>query len=196
MRLYRPATVIVGVLFVLLGGVVRLADPDQVFDDSTRVVTEGTVGTDLKYGDSTFTITRVKFARSFVTGTDDKAVTTEGVFVAVEYDAVRGPGKPARTETTLTADGGSVYAPVSQIIASAIDFPEPGFARTGTFVYEVNPSDLAGLTFRAKPTQLFNSLAQELAVDLGVPSEQIAERSVDNAADQYNVQKDSIRVAS
>ena len=30
MKLYRPATVLVGVLFVLLGGLTRLADPDQV----------------------------------------------------------------------------------------------------------------------------------------------------------------------
>ena len=35
MKLYRPATVLVGVLFVLLGGLTRLADAGPGYDDET-----------------------------------------------------------------------------------------------------------------------------------------------------------------
>ena len=68
-KLYRPATVLVGMLFVLLGGLTRLAEPDQVYDDETnRVVVKGTIGEALDYSGSTVTVHRMKFARAYLTG--------------------------------------------------------------------------------------------------------------------------------
>ena len=65
MKLYRPATVLVGVLFVLLGGLTRLATPEQVFEEQNLEVVHGTIGEPLKYGgDSTVTVTRMKFAKA------------------------------------------------------------------------------------------------------------------------------------
>ncbi|MGC4936838.1 hypothetical protein [Kribbella sp. DT2] len=198
MKLYRPATVAVGVLFVLLGGLTRLLDPSEVFEDRTRIITHGAIGEDVKYYDSTVTITRLQFAKSFAEDEDDSAqVDTEGVFVAVEYDAVRGTEDAGINSITLAADGGSVYAPVTEIIANGIDFAEPGFARSGALVFEVNPSDVVGLTLklRTSGTLLFNSLNQDLAIDLGVPDDEVAQRSIEQAQDQYVIPDSVIRVA-
>lgn len=196
MKLYRPATVVIGVILVLLGGLTRLANPEQVFDDDTRVVTRGTIGEELKYGDSRLTITRMRFVKSFQAHeSDDKMVQTKGIFVAIEYDAVRGPKDPGANSVTLKADGGSVYEPVSEGIGDSISFPQPGFAQSGALVFEVNPADVAGLTFYLKRTQFFNSLAQDLAIDLAVPSKEIAQRSIDGAADEYVMPDETTRVA-
>jgi hypothetical protein len=96
---------------------------------------------------------------------------------------------------TLRADGGSVYEPVSEVIGDSVSFPQPGFAQTGAFVFEVNPADVAGLTFYLKTTQFFNSLAQDLSIDLALPSEEIAQRSIDGAADEYVMPDETTRVA-
>ncbi|GAA1539814.1 hypothetical protein [Kribbella lupini] len=197
MKLYRPITIAVGVLFVLLGGLTRLLDPSSVYEDRTRIITKGAIGEDVKLFDSTVTVTRMRFAKSFAEDKDDSPrVDTEGVFVAVEYDAVRGTKDPGTNSATLTADDGSVYAPVSEIIESGINFTEPGFARSGALVFEVNPSDVVGLTFELAPYgELFNTLNQELAIDLGVPDEEIAERSIEQAEDQYVIPDSVVRVA-
>jgi hypothetical protein len=198
-KLYRPATVLVGILFVLLGGVARLGEPDHVYDKPTRDVVHGTVGQELKYGDSTVTVSRVKFAKTFLAHADDsaeKAVTTEGVFVAVEYDASRGPADPGSNAVTLTADGGTEYDPVTEGIDTGIMFPANGFAQSGSFVFEVNPGDLVGLTFHVTTTQFWTVLAQDLAFDLAIPSEEIAQRVVDGAGKEYVMPKSVVRVAS
>lgn len=196
MKLYRPATVAVGVLFVLLGGLTRLLEPDSLYEDRTRVITKGAIGEDVKFFDSTVTVTRMQFAKSFAEDEDDSPqVDTEGTFVAIEYDAVRGTKDPGNNSVTLTADDGSVYEPVTEVIASGINFTEPGFARADTLVFEVNPSDVVGLTFNVHPTSFFNVLNQDLAIDLGVPDEEVAKRSVEQAQDQYVIPDSVIRVA-
>lgn len=197
MKLYRPATVLVGIFFVLLGGVTRLGEPDHVYDETTREVVHGTVGQDLKFGDSTVTVSRVKFAKTYLASESaEKAVTTEGVFVAVEYDASRGPADPGSNAVTLTADGGTEYRPVAEGIDTGIMFPANGFAQSGSFVFEVNPSDLVGLTFHVTTTQFWTVLAQDLAFDLAIPSEEIAQRLMDGASKEYLMPKSVIRVAS
>jgi hypothetical protein len=198
-KLYRPATVLVGIFFVLLGGVTRLGEPNHVYDDPTREVVHGTVGQELKYGDSTVTVSRIKFAKAFLAHADDsaeKAVTTDGVFVAVEYDASRGPADPGSNEVTLTAAGGTEYHPVSEGIFTGIMFPANGFAQSGSFVFEVNPGDLVGLTFHVTTSQFWTVLAQDLAFDLAIPSEEIAQRLVDGASKEYLMPTSVIRVAS
>ena len=196
MKLYRPATVLVGVLFVLLGGLTRLADPDQVYDDITRQVVHGTIGQELKLGGSTVTVTRMKFAKSYLAHESDaKAIETNGVFVAVEYDSVRGTDNPGLNKVTLTAGGGTVYKPAGGIIVDSVDFAEPGFARTGALVFEVNPADVKGLTLKIAPVQFFTVLAQDVAVDLGVPDDKIAAQLLDSATSEYLLPKPVTRVA-
>lgn len=201
MKLYRPATIVVGVLFVLLGGLTRLATPDQVYDKQNMEIVKGTIGEALDYGDSgsTIKVTRMKFAQSVLdagASDDDKPIETNGVYVALEWDSVRGVKKPDNIIPTLVADGGSVYEPIDGVNNSSLDIPDAGFARTGAIVFEVNPSDLKDLTLRLRPTMLFNVLGSEIHVDLGIPTEAIAQKLIDDAAPQYVVPEQVTRVAS
>jgi hypothetical protein len=197
-KLYRPATVLVGVLFVLLGGLTRLVDVDQVYDDPSRVIMHGTIGETIPFGDSSLTVTRMRFAKHFLEhADDDKPVDTDGVFVAVEYDAVRGTDDPGSNDVTLTADGGTVYDPVAANASSGVFFPQPGFAESGSFLFEVNPADLKGLTLKLHTTQFFTGVpARDIAVDLAIPSEDIAKHLIEQAADEYVLPDRKTRVAS
>ncbi|MEV6284574.1 hypothetical protein [Kribbella sp. NPDC051770] len=196
MKLYRPATVLVGVAFVLLGGVARLLEPSTVYEDSTRIINQGAIGEDVKYFDSTVTVTRMRFAKTFAEDSgESKQVRTEGIFVAVEYDAVRGKTDPGTNNAMLAADDGTVYRPVTEVIEQGISFTEPGFARSGALVFEVNPSDVVGLTLQVHTFGAFTVLTEDLAIDLGVPDEEIAERSIEQAEPQYVIPDSVTRVA-
>ena len=71
------------------------------------------------------------------------------MYVALEWDTVRGIKKPDNIGATLIADGGTVYEPIGRLSDSGIDFPERGFrARPAAVVFEVNPTDLKGLTLQ------------------------------------------------
>jgi len=199
-KLYRPGTILVGVLFVLLGGVTRLAAPDQVYDEQNIKVVRGTIGQALDYtgSGSTMKITRIKFTRAVIDSTDSdkKPLETNGIYLAIEWDAVRGAKKPDNINATLLADGGSVYEPVEGLSNSGIDFPDAGFAKTGTVVFELNPADMTGLTLKLHPTMVFNYYNSDIEVDLGIPTDAIAQQMVDTAAPQYIVEKSVTRVAS
>lgn len=196
MKLYRPATVAVGVLFVLVGGLTRLAAPDQVYDEDNRTITHGTVGQTLQFGGSDVTITRSTFVKTYRSReSDDTPAETNGIFVAIEYDTVRRTPEPPSNNATLIADGGTVYSPVSDAYGDRIDFAEPGFGRTGALVFEVNPDDLAGLTLKVATFQFFTVLAQNLEIDLGIPDESIAQQEIDKAGAEYLVPEETTRVA-
>ena len=198
MKLYRPATILVGILFVMLGGLTRLADPDQVYDKSNLVVQRGTIGEKIPYGDSVVEVTRMKFASAYLedgSSEDDKPVDTNGAFVALEWDTTRGTKSPGSLRPTLTTDGGSVYTPIGGTSGDGVSFAQPGFGTTGAVVFEVNPADLKGLTLNLAPTQLYNVLAETVEVDLGVPSEAVAQKLVDGATPQYVIPKSVQRVA-
>ncbi|MFF0339150.1 hypothetical protein [Kribbella sp. NPDC004875] len=201
MKLYRPATILVGLLFVLIGGVTRLAAPDNVYEEQNLKVVHGTIGESLEYAGSgsTVKVNRIKFARSLLDSndTDDKkAVETNGVFVAIEWDTVRGVQNPSGFDETLTTDGGSIYEPVEGVDNSDFGFPDAGYARTGTVVFEVNPADMTNLTLRIRPSLIFNVYSSEVRVDLGIPTDAIAQQMVDGAEPQYVVGKSETRVAS
>jgi hypothetical protein len=202
-KLYRPATILVGVFFVLLGGVTRLAGPDQVYDEQNIKVVRGTIGQALDYtgSGSTMKVTRIKFTRAVIdstasTDTDKKPLETNGIYVAIEWDAVRGAKKPDNVNATLLADGGSVYEPVEGLSNSTIAFPDAGFAETGTVVFELNPADMTGLRLKLHPTMVFNYYNSDIEIDLGVPTDAIAQQMADTAAPQYVVEKSVTRVAS
>jgi hypothetical protein len=198
MRLYRPATVLVGVMFVLLGGLTRLAEPDHVYDDeSNRTVRQGTIGEPLRFGDSAVEVDRLKFARAYLSNeSDEKAVESSGVYAAVEYDTVRGTEDVPNTQLELVTDAGTAYAPISDTYGSSLDFADPGFGVTGVVVFEVNPADLAGLTLKVRSSPLFTVLTQDLAFDLAVPDEAVAQRVVDQAVPEYLIPHPVTRVAS
>lgn len=196
MKLYRPSTVLVGVLFVLIGGLTRLAAPDQVYSENNRTVSHATVGQTLKFGDSDVTITRVKFVKSYrVRESDETATESNGIFVAVEYDTVRRTAEPPSNTVSLTTDSGTVYTAVVDAYGDRIDFAEPGFGKSAAIVFEVNPDDLAGLTLTMATFQLFTVLAQNLEFDLGVPDEDVAKQEIDNADAEYLIPEAVARVA-
>lgn len=201
MKLYRPATVAIGLLFVLLGGLTRLATPENVYDEQNLKVVHGTIGEVLPYAgtDSTVKVTRMKFARAVLDSSDsedEKPLETNGVYVAVEWDTVRNGKRPDTFYPTLITEGGSAYQDLNGLSNSSLDFPDAGFARTGTVVFEVNPADLKGLTLRLRPSMLFNVYNTEVQVDLGIPTEEIAQQMVDGADPQYVVERAVTRVAS
>ncbi|MFC5261702.1 hypothetical protein ACFPJ1_06220 [Kribbella qitaiheensis] len=194
MKLYRTSTVLVGVLFVLLGGLTRLATPERVYDSENREVVHGTIGETLKYRDSTITVHRMKVAKAYVDD-DDKPVETNGAFVAVEYETVRGTEDVGSNDATLTTDDGTEYRPVAATIVNGADFAEPGFARSGSLVFEVNTADLNGLTLNFVTVQFWTVLTQDVSVDLGVPDEKVAQQLIDTAAPEYVIPKSVTRVA-
>ncbi|GAA2833475.1 hypothetical protein [Kribbella solani] len=201
MKLYRPATILVGVVFVLVGGLTRLATPDQVYDEQNIKVVSGTIGQALDYAGSgsTVKVTRIKFARSVLDSTasdDDKPLETNGIYLAIEWDAVRGVPKPDGITPTLMSDGGSVYVPVQGVSSSGMDFPDAGFAKSGTLVFEVNPADMKGLTLKLRSLMIFNVYNSSIQVDLGIPTEAVAQQMVDTAAPEYVVEKSVTRVES
>jgi hypothetical protein len=198
MKLYRPATVLVGILFVLLGGLTRLADPEHVFDDDSRVVKQGSIGQAIPFGESSISVDRVRFAKTYLPddSSGSKAIESSGIFVALEYDTVQGTAPTPGRDVELTTEKGTVYRPISGTYGTQLDFAEPGFGVVGAVVFEVNPTDVTDLTLQVKTSQLFNVLAQDIAVDLGIPDEQVAQRLVDAAATEYLIPKSVTRVAS
>jgi hypothetical protein len=200
-KLYRPATILVGILFVLLGGLTRLATPEHVYDQQNIKVEHGTIGEALDYtgSGSTVKVTRIKFARAVLDSSaseGQKPIDTNGIYVAIEWDTVRGDRKPDGIEATLLADGGSVYQPLEGLNNSNLDFPNAGYARIGTIVFEVNPTDMKNLTLRLHSMMLFNTYNSEIQVNLGIPTEAIAQQMIDTAAPQYVVENAITRVAS
>jgi len=197
MKLYRPVTVLVGLLFVMLGGLTRLAEPEQVYDDSNRVVVKGTIGEELDFSGTTVTVHRMKFARAYLTGDrDEKAVTTNGIYVALEYSTVRGTQDPPNPSAELITDDNTIYAPIGETWGGRIDLAEPGFAIDGAVVFEVNPDDVKGLTLRVRSTPFFTVLTQDVSVDLGVPDDKVARQLMDQATPEYLIPRGVKRVAS
>ena len=199
MKLYRPATIAVGILFVLIGGLTRLATPDHVFDEQNMEVSKGTIGQPLRFGkEAELTVVRMQLAKSVLdanSSSDDKPIETNGVFVALEWESTSGVSKPDRPVPTLTSDGDAVYTPVS-LTYSVIEFGAPGFTTSGAIVFEVDPAQLEGLTLDVRPSQLWNVLNRKVSVDLGIPGAASAQQLLDTAVPQYVLPEQDVRVAS
>ncbi|GAA1708470.1 hypothetical protein GCM10009745_65400 [Kribbella yunnanensis] len=199
MKLYRPATILVGVLFILIGGLTRLATPDQVFEEQNMMVSSGTIGQPLEFGkQASITVVRMQLAKSVLDAnsqSDDKPIETNGVFVALEWQTTPGVDKPDNPGPKLVSDGGAVFAPIP-LTYSGIEFGASGFTVSGAIVFEVDPAELKGLTLQVRPGQLWNVLNRMVSVDLGIPGEESAQRLVDGAADLYQIPERETRVAS
>ncbi|MFB6723421.1 hypothetical protein ACFCV3_24795 [Kribbella sp. NPDC056345] len=199
MKLYRPATILVGILFVLIGGLTRLATPEQVFEQQNMMVSSGTIGQPLRFGkEASLTVVRMHLAKSVMetnASSDAKPFETNGIFVALEWESTPGVDKADTAQATLVSDGDAVFNPLP-LTYSRIDFGASGFTQSGAIVFEVDPAELAGLTLQVRPGQFWNVLNRMVSVDLGIPSEAVAQQLVDNAAEQFVVPKQDIRVAS
>jgi hypothetical protein len=198
MKLYRPVTVVVGVLFVVAGGLLRLIDPVGLYDEPTRETERAVIGQRIAVGESAVEVERIRFARTVLASEEagEEPRPTDGVFLAVELDAIRGAGARPSLEATLRSAEGTVYRPLEQLITTAVDFPDPGFVRSSAFVFEVNPTDLAGLSLMLRPSSLYTVLVTDYAVDLGLPDDKTAAEQVSRSAQTYLLTKPVTRVAS
>lgn len=208
MRLYRPVTVLVGVALVVLAGLIRLGEPDQVYEDVTRYAVRGQVGQKLTGPDFELTVTRVKFARKLDPRPDDKPVPgatprpedqpvdTNGIFVTVEYQVLGKRESGSVGGATLEADGGSTYVPVNRTIGSNLQIPQPGFIESASLVFEANPDDLVGLTLWAKKLRGLSVTTADYAIDLGIPDEAVAKDMIAKAEDTYPLRDSTLRAAS
>ncbi|GAA0574915.1 hypothetical protein HPO96_16395 [Kribbella sandramycini] len=199
MKLYRPATILVGILFVLIGGLTRLATPEHVFDEQNIMISKGTIGEPLQFGkEASITVVRVKLVKGVLEPTassSEKPIETDGIFVAVEWQTSRGPEKPDTPIATLTSDSDAVFSPIAMIY-SGIEFGAAGFTVSGSIVFEVDPTELQGLTLDVRPQQFWNVLNRKVSVDLGIPSEESAQKLIDNAAEEYVLPRSETRVSS
>ena len=208
MRLYRPVTVLVGVALVVLAGLIRLGEPEQVYEDVTRYAVRGQLGQKLTGPDFELTVTRVKFARKLdprpddtpIPGStprpEDQPVDTNGIFVTVEYQVLGKRKSGSVGSATLEADGGSTYVPVNRTIGSNVTIPQPGFVESASLVFEANPDDLVGLTLWAKKLRGLSVTTADYAIDLGIPDEAVAKDMIAKAEDTYPLRDSTLRAAS
>ena len=208
MRLYRPVTVLVGVALVIIAGLIRLGEPDQVYDDVSRYAVHGQLGQKLTGPDFELTVTRVKFARKLDPRPDDKPppgttpnpadlpIDTNGIFVTVEYEILGKRESGSVGSATLQADGGSTYVPINRAIKSSITIPQPGFLESASLVFEANPDDLVGLTLWAKKLRGLSVTTADYAIDLGVPDESVAKDMIAKAEETYPLRDATQRAAS
>ncbi len=204
MKLYRPSTILVGVLLIIAAGLIRLALPEQVLEDKTRYAVRGTVGQPVDGKDFTLTVTRVKLARTIDPNPgdddseaedDDKPIETNGIFVTVEYDVVGRREKGAAGSATLKTDEDSEYIPIPRIIRSNVGTPAPGFIESSFLVFEANPEDLAGLTMWLKELRGITTTAEDYAIDLGIPNQAVADEMVRTAEQSYPLTDPKTRAA-
>ncbi|MFC0628034.1 hypothetical protein [Kribbella deserti] len=200
MKLYRPVTVLVGVLFVLLGGLARLAGPVHVYDEQpNRVTVDGVIGQKVMVKNSSFEIIRLRFVKTLVeenADDEDPPQATDGIFVAVDWEVVGGSEKMLSHEVTLKGGEGTVYEATDETIGASFTSREPGFAETGTFVFEVNPADTAGLELWVKPTTFWTVVVNDYRIDLGIPDQQTADELIANAKPEHVLTRPVMRVAS
>ncbi|HEY3006084.1 MAG TPA: hypothetical protein VGJ44_27295 [Kribbellaceae bacterium] len=202
MRLYRPVTVLVGVVLVLLSGVARLTEPKQVYEETNRYTTHGAMNQPVDGKDFTLTVLRAQAYHSYDPRPDDddakadpadRPRKTDGIFVAVEFEVEGRKKKGSAGEATLRSDSGTVYTPVNQLIGSSLDIPAPGFVEQSALVFEVNPDDLAGLTFWVRPQAVITVTTEDYAVDLGLPDQASADEFVKRAQKMYYAEDEAVR---
>lgn len=199
MKLYRPMTVLVGVLFVLASGLVRYADPAESLDDPTRDIVHALVGQEVSVGDGSFEVTRVRLAQTAVKYPEDKdepPITTDGIFVAVEFDATSGADNSLGYEAHLKAESGVIYKPITNLNRTRVGFPAPGFSQSSFLIFEVSPQDAVGLAFYLKTTTFWTVLVTDYQIDLAIPDQATADDLIAHAEKSYVFPTETTRVAS
>lgn len=133
MKLYRPVTILVGVLFVLAGGLFRLAEPKEVYDgEANRVQKSGVIGQKVMVEDSSFEIIRLRFAKALVgenDDDDDPPQTTDGVFIAIDWEVVGGTKEMPSHDVTLKSAEGTEYEAAGETTGGRSTRPSRGSRR-------------------------------------------------------------------
>lgn len=197
MKIYRPITVTLGIVLVLLAGLVRLADPERALEDDTRTVERGRIGEQVTGDDFTLEVHRLRFAREYAyenQTSDERPVGTDGVFAVIEYSITGRHRKGSIGSATLRSASGVTYESHDLNPRTSMYIPEPGFTETYYMIFEVNPDDLAGLTLRLERTQLFTVLATDYHIDLGISDADAGREFADKAAELYEGQEEKVFV--
>jgi hypothetical protein len=187
MRLYRPVTVLVGVLFVLAGGLVRLAMPEELLDDPFRKPVRAAIGEPIVQDGFTFSVVRVRAAQALVenpNSTAEEPLRTNGIFLTVEYQVEGRRQKDSVGEASVKSGSGVTYRPVRTVTGS-VNIPPPGFTESDAVIFEVNPDDMAGLTLHVQQLAFFTVTNNEYIVDLGIPTDEAGRQMVERAAKEY-----------
>lgn len=199
MRLYRPVTVLVGLALVVVGGLIRLALPEELLDEANRYPVRGSLGRAVVGKDFTLTVTRVKLARTVDPNPDDdaadssKLLETSGIFVTIEY-LIEGRHQAASVgNATLSTAEGTRYQAIGTVGRSQLSTPPPGFVEHSSLVFEASPADLSGLTLWVKRLQPITVTTEDYAVDLAVPDQRVADEMVRNAEQTYPVRRTTKR---
>jgi len=195
-KLYRPVTVLVGVLFMLLGGLVRLGLPEEVMDEPHRKPIRAAIGEPIVQDGFTFDVTRVRAVQAIVENPDsttEQPLRTNGIFVTVEYEVAGRLEAGAVGEPKLRSDSGVTYLPAKTVIG-LVNIPPPGFTETDAVVFEVNPDEMAGLTMHVNQLAFFTVTSNEYVIDLGIPNDAAARDMVARAAKEYLLPKSVRRV--
>jgi hypothetical protein len=198
MKVYRPITVTVGIVLVLLAGLVRIGDPERALEDSTRTVKHARIGEKLSGDDFTLEIHRLRFAREYAyenNTSDERPASTDGVFAVIEYSITGRHKKGDAGSATLRSGNGTTYEPLGVNPRTSLYIPEPGFTESYYLVFEVNPDDLGGLTLRLERSQLFTVLATDYHVDLGISGDDAGRELADKASELYEGQDEKVFVS-
>lgn len=199
MKVYRPITVTVGVVLVLLAGIVRLGDPERALEDSTWTVKSAKLGEQLSDEDFTLEVHRLRFAQEYAyenNSSDERPTGTDGVFAVIEYSITGRHQKGTLGTATLHSSSGTVYESLDVNPRTSIYIPEPGFTETYYLVFEVNPDDLAGLRLRMRPLRMFTVLGTIYEVDLSLTDAAAGRELADKAAERYEGQDPKVFVRS
>lgn len=197
MKIYRPITVTLGIVLVLLAGLVRLADPERALEDSTRTVEQARIGEQLTGDDFTLQVHRLRFAREYAyenQTSDERPISTDGVFAVIEYSITGRHRKGSIGSATLRTASGVTYESHDLNPRTSLYIPEPGFTETYYMVFEVNPDDIAGLTMRLQQLRQFSVLATNYEVDLGISDADAGRELADKAAELYEGQEAKVFV--
>lgn len=198
MRLYRPVTVLVGFIFVVLAGLVRLGLPDQISDEPHRQVIHSAIGDPIVREAFTLTVIRIRAAQAVVENPDsstEQPLRTNGIFLAVEYEVAGRKEAGTIGQPSLTSDSGVTYLPAKTVTGS-MRIPEPGFTQSDAVVFEVNPDDMAGLTMKVRPSVFWTVTTDDYYFDLGIPNDDVAREMVEKAAKEYVLPDSTTRVTS
>jgi hypothetical protein len=197
-KLYRPVTILVGVVLVLLSGIARLGEPKQVMDDVTWITKHGSMNQPLKGTDFALTVVQARAYKKYdprpddddaEAKPDDKPRKSDGVFIAVNFEVEGSQSEGSAGDATLRSDSGTVYVPLNKLIHTLVDIPAPGFVENQDLLFEVNPADLAGLTFNVRQGRVITTTAEQYEIDLGLPDQATADEFVARAGKMY-VSKD------
>lgn len=199
MKVYRPITVTVGVVLVLLAGIVRLGDPERALEEPTWTIKSARVGEQLSGDDFTLEVHSVRFAQQYAyenLSSDERPTGTDGVFAVFEYSITGRHRKGSLGTATLHSSSGTVYESLDVNPRTSIYIPEPGFTETYYLIFEVNPDDLGGLRLRMKPLRMFTVLGTIYQVDLGIADDAAGRELADKAAERYEGQDPKVFVRS